>query len=67
MASEYRFIEFIEIFREGCFQGDFFFCIFVMKHGRRGVGSSFVNWKWQLKVKLPCVECSPGKMIRHIR
>lgn len=24
MASEYRFIEFFEIFREGCFQGDFF-------------------------------------------
>ena len=30
MASEYRFIEFFEIFREGCFQGDFFFGIFVM-------------------------------------
>ena len=29
MASEYRFIEFFEIFREGCFQGDFFFGIFV--------------------------------------
>ena len=26
MASEYRLIEFFEIFREGCFQGDFFLC-----------------------------------------
>ena len=30
MASEYRFIEFFEIFREGCFQGDFFFVIFAL-------------------------------------
>lgn len=67
MASEYRFIEFFEIFREGCFQGDFFFCIFVMIHGRRGVGSSFINWKWKLKFKLPRVECSAGKMVRHVR
>ena len=28
MASEHRLIEFFEIFREGCFQGDFFFGIF---------------------------------------
>lgn len=43
MASEYRFIEFFEIFREGCFQGDFFFGIFVMMHGSLGVGSRFIN------------------------
>ena len=67
MASEYRFIEFFEIFREGCFQGDFFFYIFVMMHGSGGVGNSFLNWKWKLKFKLPCVECSPGKKIRHVR
>lgn len=67
MASEYRFIEFFEIFREGCFQGDFFFGIFVMIHGRRGVGSNFINWKWKLKFKLPRVECSSGKMVRHVR
>lgn len=40
MASEYRFIEFFEIFREGCFQGDFFFG---MMHGSPGVGSRFIN------------------------
>ena len=28
MASEYRLIKFFEIFRKGCFQGDFFFGIF---------------------------------------
>lgn len=43
MASEYRFIEFFEIFREGCFQGDFIFVIFVMMHGSPGVGSRFIN------------------------
>ena len=43
MASEYRFIEFFEIFREGCFQGDFFFGNFVMMHGNPGVGSRFIN------------------------
>lgn len=43
MASEYRFIEFFEIFREGCFQGDFFFGIFIMMHGSPGVGSRFIN------------------------
>ena len=43
MASEYRFIEFFEIFREGCFQGDFFFVIFGMMHGSPGVGSRFIN------------------------
>ena len=35
MASEYRFIEFFEIFREGCFQGDFFFGIFSAGNGRK--------------------------------
>ena len=41
--------------------------IFVMMHGSRGVGSSFINWKWKLKFKLPRVECSSGKIVRHVR
>lgn len=67
MASEYRLIEFFEIFRERCFQGDFFLGIFSAGHGREGVGSCFTSWKRWLKFKFPCVECSPGKKIRCVR
>ena len=35
MASEYRLIKFFEIFRKGCFQGDFFFGIFSAGNGRK--------------------------------
>ena len=67
MASEHRLIEFFEIFREGCFQGDFFFGIFSAGHGREGAGSRFTIWKRWLKFKFPCVECSTGKKICCVR
>ena len=67
MASEYRFIEFFEIFREGCFQGDFFLGIFCAGHGREGARSCFSNRNRWMKFKFPCMEGCPGKKIRHVR
>ena len=50
MASEYRFIEFFEIFREGCFQGDFIFLHFCHDTWKTGCRKQFHQLEMEVEI-----------------
>ena len=65
MASEHRLIKFFEIFREGCFQGDFFFGIFSAGNGRKDPISETAR-SVKNKIQLPEMIVARAIMTRTI-